>query len=120
MTVLPYCWFAAVTLFLSYMIGLWFTLRTHPSIIWATEEHHSHKPQHSNHLDSGQPQGTRHQQGEPQQPRPTRSNTFLDNVGATGGDDHDQEGGGHDAPNWSRMKSFYYPPHGDSGIRYNC
>jgi Ca2+:H+ antiporter len=87
------------------MIGLWFTLRTHASIIWATEEHHSHQPQHSNHLDSGQPQGTPHQQGEPQQPRPTRSNTFLDNIGATGGNDHDQEGGGHDAPNWSRMMS---------------
>jgi Ca2+:H+ antiporter len=87
------------------MIGLWFTLRAHASMILATAEHHSHQPQHSNHLDSGEPQGTRHQQGEPQQPRPTRSNTFLNNIGATGGDDHDQEGGGHDAPNWSRRKS---------------
>ncbi|KAI9763712.1 MAG: hypothetical protein M1835_007747 [Candelina submexicana] len=33
----PYCWFAAVLLFLSYVIGLWFTLRTHAAVIWATE-----------------------------------------------------------------------------------
>ncbi|KAL1955376.1 hypothetical protein VTO42DRAFT_8596 [Malbranchea cinnamomea] len=33
----PYCWFAAVLLFLSYVIGLWFTLRTHAAIIWASE-----------------------------------------------------------------------------------
>ena len=30
----PYCWFAAVMLFLSYLIGLWFTLRTHAAVIW--------------------------------------------------------------------------------------
>lgn len=30
----PYCWFAAVLLFLSYAIGLWFTLRTHAAVIW--------------------------------------------------------------------------------------
>ncbi|KAL9615268.1 MAG: hypothetical protein Q9167_000239 [Letrouitia subvulpina] len=33
----PYCWFAAVLLFLSYVIGLWFTLRTHAAVIWNTE-----------------------------------------------------------------------------------
>ena len=33
----PYCWFAAVLLFLSYVIGLWFTLRTHAAVIWASE-----------------------------------------------------------------------------------
>lgn len=33
----PYCWFAAVLLFLSYIIGLWFTLRTHAAVIWTTE-----------------------------------------------------------------------------------
>jgi len=30
----PYCWFAAILLFLSYVIGLWFTLRTHAAVIW--------------------------------------------------------------------------------------
>ena len=33
----PYCWIAAVLLFLSYIIGLLFTLRTHAAMIWATE-----------------------------------------------------------------------------------
>lgn len=33
----PFSWFAAVFLFLSYVIGLWFTLRTHAALIWATE-----------------------------------------------------------------------------------
>lgn len=33
----PYCWFAAVMLFSSYVIGLWFTLRTHAAVIWNTE-----------------------------------------------------------------------------------
>ncbi|KAF2673498.1 hypothetical protein BT63DRAFT_421635 [Microthyrium microscopicum] len=35
--VLPYTWFAATALFLSYVIGLLFTLRTHAAIIWTTE-----------------------------------------------------------------------------------
>lgn len=30
----PYTWVAAALLFLSYIIGLWFTLRTHASVIW--------------------------------------------------------------------------------------
>ena len=33
----PYCWFAAVLLFLSYITGLWFTLRTHAATIWNVE-----------------------------------------------------------------------------------
>ncbi|KAJ0422539.1 Sodium/calcium exchanger protein-domain-containing protein [Aspergillus carlsbadensis] len=33
----PYSWIAAMFLFLSYIIGLWFTLRTHAALIWATE-----------------------------------------------------------------------------------
>ena len=33
----PYCWFAAVLLFLAYIIGLWFTLRTHAAVIWNSE-----------------------------------------------------------------------------------
>ncbi|KIW08522.1 calcium/proton exchanger [Verruconis gallopava] len=35
--VLPYIYFSAVTLFLSYIIGLLFTLRTHAAVIWNTE-----------------------------------------------------------------------------------
>lgn len=33
----PYCYIAAGTLFLSYVIGLWFTLRTHAAVIWNTD-----------------------------------------------------------------------------------
>jgi Ca2+:H+ antiporter len=33
----PYCWVAAALLFLSYIIGLWFTLRTHAAVIWNNE-----------------------------------------------------------------------------------
>lgn len=33
----PYCYMAAGMLFLSYIIGLWFTLRTHAAVIWNTE-----------------------------------------------------------------------------------
>lgn len=33
----PFCYMAAVCLFLSYVIGLWFTLRTHAAVIWNTE-----------------------------------------------------------------------------------
>jgi Ca2+:H+ antiporter len=33
----PYCYLAACLLFLSYVIGLWFTLRTHAAVIWNTE-----------------------------------------------------------------------------------
>ncbi|KAJ2906940.1 Sodium/calcium exchanger protein-domain-containing protein [Zalerion maritima] len=33
----PYCYFAAMLLFLSYIIGLWFTLRTHAAVIWNSE-----------------------------------------------------------------------------------
>lgn len=34
----PYSWFSAVLLFVSYLIGLWFTLRTHASVIWNENE----------------------------------------------------------------------------------
>ncbi|KAG6004994.1 hypothetical protein E4U21_000566 [Claviceps maximensis] len=33
----PYCYMAATMLFFSYLIGLWFTLRTHAAVIWNAE-----------------------------------------------------------------------------------
>ncbi|PTB63778.1 Ca2+ transporter [Trichoderma citrinoviride] len=33
----PYCYSAAFLLFFSYLIGLWFTLRTHAAVIWNAE-----------------------------------------------------------------------------------
>ncbi|GAB1199786.1 hypothetical protein APSETT444_009145 [Aspergillus pseudonomiae] len=59
----PYSWFAALFLFLSYIIGLWFTLRTHAALIWATEIEEKkaaavvqeHGPFEPRHLHSGPP-----------------------------------------------------------------
>lgn len=34
----PYAWIAAVALSFSYVIGLWFTLRTHAALIWAEHD----------------------------------------------------------------------------------
>ncbi|PGH00494.1 calcium/proton exchanger [Helicocarpus griseus UAMH5409] len=45
----PYSWFAALLLFLSYIIGLWFTLRTHAAVIWASEVDEKKAP-HAPHL----------------------------------------------------------------------
>ena len=44
----PYAWIAAFCLFLSYGIGLWFTLRTHAALIWASEvEEKKHAEAHA-------------------------------------------------------------------------
>jgi Ca2+:H+ antiporter len=42
----PYCYLAAAMLFFSYLIGLWFTLRTHAAVIWNAEvEEKKHEEQ---------------------------------------------------------------------------
>lgn len=48
----PYIWFAAVALFLSYLVGLLFTLRTHAAVIWNNEpdEKKELKAEHSSHV----------------------------------------------------------------------
>ncbi|PGH13702.1 calcium/proton exchanger [Polytolypa hystricis UAMH7299] len=56
----PYSYFAAVLLFLSYMIGLWFTLRTHASVIWASEGDEK-KTAHLHLQDSTASLGSKHQ-----------------------------------------------------------
>ena len=38
----PYIWFATVCLFLSYIVGLLFTLRTHAAVIWNNEPEEKH------------------------------------------------------------------------------
>ncbi|CAG8972476.1 hypothetical protein HYALB_00001166 [Hymenoscyphus albidus] len=50
----PYCWFAAMLLFLSYVIGLLFTLRTHAAVIWNNEVDEK-KLSESTHLAASQP-----------------------------------------------------------------
>lgn len=53
----PYSWFAAILLFLSYVIGLWFTLRTHAAIIWSgdvDEKKPVQQPVHESHTHKSQ------------------------------------------------------------------
>lgn len=52
----PYCYMAAAMLFLSYLIGLWFTLRTHAAVIWNAEvEEKRHDDQISAPMRTSQP-----------------------------------------------------------------
>ncbi|KHN94802.1 calcium permease [Metarhizium album ARSEF 1941] len=53
----PYCYLAASMLFFSYLIGLWFTLRTHAAVIWNAEiEEKRHEEQlHASMLRASQP-----------------------------------------------------------------
>ncbi|KAJ5708049.1 hypothetical protein N7488_007850 [Penicillium malachiteum] len=46
----PYAWASAGFLFLSYIIGLWFTLRTHAALIWATENEEKKASQAANDM----------------------------------------------------------------------
>lgn len=45
----PYCYLAACMLFFSYLIGLWFTLRTHAAVIWNAE---IEEKRHEEHMQS--------------------------------------------------------------------
>ncbi|KAI9170893.1 Low affinity vacuolar monovalent cation/H(+) antiporter [Paramyrothecium foliicola] len=53
----PYCYLAAAMLFLSYLIGLWFTLRTHAAVIWNAEidEKRQEEQLHSSSIRTHQP-----------------------------------------------------------------
>ncbi|KFX95091.1 hypothetical protein V490_04031 [Pseudogymnoascus sp. VKM F-3557] len=81
----PYCWFAATLLFLSYIIGLWFTLRTHAAVIWNNEvDEKKIHAQDASHLLSLQQSADRtlrsHQQRQPPNisPETTRSAEIRD------------------------------------------
>lgn len=52
----PYCWLAAGFLFLSYVIGLWFTLRTHAAVIWNSDTDEKKFHNVEGHQASGQQQ----------------------------------------------------------------
>ncbi|OTB03490.1 hypothetical protein M426DRAFT_175379 [Hypoxylon sp. CI-4A] len=61
----PFCYAAAICLFLSYVIGLWFTLRTHAAVIWNTE------------IDE-----KKHEEIQQHQPRFSEGRTLADSTGA--------------------------------------
>lgn len=65
----PFCWFAAILLFLSYLIGLWFTLRTHAAVIW------NEAPEEKKPLLQNQPNGN------PQTPHHAIRKPSATNVG---------------------------------------
>ena len=71
----PYCWFAAVLLFSSYIIGLLFTLRTHAAIIWSTEGDEK-KPQQGQTTDTS-PTDTRHGSVVNSQNLPITSSSYV-------------------------------------------
>ncbi|KAK2610234.1 hypothetical protein N8I77_003684 [Diaporthe amygdali] len=49
----PYCYMAAALLFLSYVIGLWFTLRTHAAVIWNSEQDEKRHEEQMHHAAMG-------------------------------------------------------------------
>ena len=70
----PYCYLSASMLFMSYVIGLWFTLRTHAAVIWNTEvDEKKHDDHHA------APHGN---------PRPTVNPSAADATGADVRDSH--------------------------------
>ena len=78
----PYCWFAALLLFFSYVIGLWFTLRTHAAVIWSTELEEKKPPLAPSNL--AQNGTTSHQLLHTQQPAASKSHLARNSGGPAG------------------------------------
>lgn len=105
----PFSLLVAVALFLAYVCGLFFTLRTHASLIWAT----SHETPLKKDPVARTPSIMSLDQ------IPTKKASILDQPGSARASDdkrnkvkiqqpvkeEEPESGGHDAPNWSRNKS---------------
>lgn len=123
----PFSLIVAVALFAAYVCGLFFTLRTHASLIWATNSHEAVKKEEHPRtpsvvsvagLDQSKQQQLQQQQRSSSQQRlsiaPPRNmeRRSVDSVVSTSEADITkeakedvEEGGGHDAPNWSKKKS---------------
>ena len=76
----PYCWFSAVLLFLSYIIGLWFTLRTHAATIWNIEIEEK-----KTHVQPGPNGSISHQPLHGSGPKPQTSTSSKDSTGGRNG-----------------------------------
>ncbi|ODV79558.1 uncharacterized protein CANTADRAFT_77847 [Suhomyces tanzawaensis NRRL Y-17324] len=114
----PFSLIVALALFAAYVCGLYFTLRTHASLIWATNSHEAQAKKEDLYLRSPSiasidtPKGNnKHQQLAEQlrgiqqdklRPSASRKLSLLNNDPDYEGE---EDGGGHDAPNWSRNKS---------------
>ncbi|CUM65523.1 uncharacterized protein PRCAT00003169001 [Priceomyces carsonii] len=127
----PFSIIVAIALFLAYICGLFFTLRTHASLIWATASHEGVKKEEQLRspsiisLDNQQLQREGNSLLTSVQPDIRASSSKLGQT-TPGNDtpkihstkdrapitrrsstmDNEDQGGGHDAPNWSRNKSI--------------
>lgn len=111
----PFCLTCALLLFVSYIIGLWFTLRTHAAMIWSTPTSTQlhHQPSTIQNLVTDQPAQAPVMAGE----LPPPSIDALQSDGLAKSRNASvaaeprkevvpaEEAGGHDAPNWGRTKS---------------
>jgi Ca2+:H+ antiporter len=97
----PFSYICAVLLFVSYCIGLWFTLRTHAAMIWNTPTQSEMVPAHpSIQAPMSVPQGTETENHEQSAHYTSRQMSV-----ALVETQKEEDKGGHDAPNWSRTKS---------------
>lgn len=115
----PFSLIVAIALFAAYVCGLFFTLRTHASLIWATNSHEAMKKEEQQRtpsvanvaaLDQSKPQLSQ-QKLSIAPPRNLDRRSVESIVSASEADvtkegkEDSEEGGGHDAPNWSKRKS---------------
>lgn len=124
----PFSLTVAVALFLAYVCGLFFTLRTHASLIWATNSHEQQamNKREENYLRTpsvislnSQPKGKQklpegvssvqspsvRKPAKPPLPSPQVDVPRKRHSHPREVDFEEEEIGGHDAPNWSRNKS---------------
>lgn len=127
----PFSLFVAVALFLAYICGLYFTLKTHASLIWATNSHEQQAVQAKKDLDlwrspsvisldNSPAVGATLREGDTKVAATTPRNIGMPPIdrkvssmkkasrpvlSAKEIDFEESGGGGHDAPNWSNYKS---------------
>lgn len=118
----PFSVLVALALFLAYICGLYFTLKSHASLIWATNSHEPHTGRKDDdNLRSPSITSLDHSHNTSKSrvaeaPAPPRAGSVPDlqqkvkfskdaQPALEEQHDHQEEGGGHDAPNWSRNKS---------------
>ncbi|KAI5957356.1 hypothetical protein KGF54_000284 [Candida jiufengensis] len=103
----PFSFIVAIALFAAYVCGLWFTLKTHASLIWATNSHEVKKEDYfrSPSVTSVNTPVHAKPNNKIAVQRLERVNTPSDADFRKEHKEDEQEEGGHEAPNWSRTKS---------------
>ena len=105
----PFSLIVTVALFAAYVCGLFFTLRTHASLIWATT---SHETKRDDYFRSNSVVSMTTPVQTPKPPgistpklTPLSAPTKPANTTQESNKEEEDQVGGHDAPNWSRSKS---------------